>query len=423
MYTDGDGHEGGIDGTVRIPILFMVNLATDDTKRYGQYWINTFTSNVYWGYKLYNEFMWYDDQLSALDYHGALPDFYYLEGTQTLFWLSDWTQNAMWFTMKLGVLNTVHAHNGLGGFMIFKRGFLATDKAVDASDGYLLGDVDHNVFYIPPAEEKALYWGQSDLKHLENTPNYIYFAGDLSGPYLAQPDYRSNTVAHKDREIVIVKPENVVAVMDRGTSYDTAHDKIFQVYLHNQAAASGSDYRSSNGSSDLIIHSSYPSATTVTLDTYGIPRLRITTAAAQLSKCFLNLFKVTDPGGAFQAPRATATAADVAAAAFYGVTNAVDYVVAFSADPGGAPTTSPSFGISFERSHDAVRAYLANLSPNTAYYISGSTSGATGTVTVSRTESSGAIAYQSGANGFIFCEVNLGEAEQPPPPPHPVGID
>jgi hypothetical protein len=70
-----------------------------------------------------------------------------------------------------------------------------------------------------------------------------------------------------------------------------------------------------------------------------------------------------------------------------------------------------------------VRAYLANLTPSTAYYISGSTNGTTGIVTVSRTMTSGAIAYQSDAGGLLFCEVNLGEAEQPPPPPHPVGID
>jgi hypothetical protein len=161
----------------------------------------------------------------------------------------------------------------------------------------------------------------------------------------------------------------------------------------------------------------------VTLDTYGAPRLRVSTAAAQLSKSFLNLLKVTTAGGAFTAAQATASITDVSAAAFVGVNDPVDYLTAFSTDPEGDPTTASSFSISFERSHSAVRTYLANLSPNTVYYISGSTGGTTGTVTVSRTMASGATAYQSGADGFLFCEVNLGEAEQPPPPPHPVGID
>ncbi len=423
MYSDGDGAAGGIDATVRIPMLFNMALATGDTKRYGQTWINTYTTNCDWGYKLYNEFLWYDDQLSPLAYGSGLSDYYYLEGTQTLFWRSSWATDATWLALKLGVSNTDHAHNGLGNIMIFKRGFLATDKAVVTGDGMLHGDIQHSVLYIAPAEDKRLYWGESSLKYLANTSNYLYLAGNLSGCYLAQPDYRSNTVAHKEREILIVKPENAIVVMDRGTSYDTARDKIFQIYLHNQAVLSGNQYRSSNGNGDLVIHRAYPAVSTVTLDTYGAPRLQISTSAAQLSKSFLNVLKVNAPGVAFVAPQATSSSADVAAAAFVGSNDPVDYLAAFSTDPEGDPTSASSFSISFERNHSAARVYLANLSPNTAYYIGGTTSGATGVVTVSRTASGGAIAYQSDANGFLFCEVNLGEAEQPPPPPHPVGID
>jgi|WetSurMetagenome_2_1015567.scaffolds.fasta_scaffold39623_2 hypothetical protein len=422
MYSDGDGAAGGIDATVRIPVLFCMALATGDTKGYGQQWVNSYTTNCDWSYKLYNEFLWYDDQLAAIPF-SSLPDYYYLEGNQVLFWRSSWSTDGIWLALKLGTLNTDHAHNGLGNLMIYKQGFLATDKAAETGDGMAFSDLDHNVLYIAPGDDKRLYWGESALEHLASTANYLYLAGNLSGPYLAQPSYRNNTVTHKEREILIIKPENVIAVMDRGTSTDTAHDKIFQMYLHAQAVASGTDYRSSNGSADLVLHRAYPSGSTVSLDTYGAPRLRISTAAASLSKSFLNLLKVTSVGGALTAPQATSSTTDVAAAAFIGANDPVDYVAAFSTDPEGDPTTASSFSISFDRSHSVARAYLANLSPNTAYYISGTTAGATGTVTVSRTSTSGATAYQSGADGFIFCEVNLGETEQPPPPPHPVRID
>lgn len=423
MYSDGDGAVGHVDELKRIPTLFAISLATGDTQRYGQYWVDRHIPHCYWDYKLYNEFLWYDDQLAGLDYGGAMPDYYYLEGVRTLFWRDSWNQDATWLSLKLGVLNTDHAHNGLGDLTIFKNGFLATDKAADTEDGMLYGDVHHSVLYIPATDERRLYWGESSLKHLESTANYLYLAGDLSGPYLAQPAYRSNAVSHKDREILIVKPENVVAVMDRGSSFDAANDKIFQIYLHNQAAQSGTDYRSSNGSSDLVIHPAYPPAATVTLDTDGAPRLRISTGTAQLSKSFLNLLKVTGPAGAFQAPQATSSADDVAVAAFLGAVDPVDYLIAFSADPNANPSSASSFTLSFERSHSAVRAYLANLTPSTAYYISGDASGTTATVTVSRTPRTGAAAFQSDAHGFLFCEMNLGEAEQPPNPPVRVGID
>jgi hypothetical protein len=423
MYSDGDGAAGGIDATVRIPVLFTMALASDDTKGYGQNWINTCTSHCDWGYKLYNEFIWYDDQLSAVDY-GTLADYYYLPGTQTLFWRSSWSEDATWLAMKLGVLNTDHAHNGLGNIMIYKEGFLATDKAYETGDGMIYGDVHHSVLYIAPSEDKRLYWGESSREHFDSaSTNYLYLAGDLTGCYTAQPSYRSNTVAHKDREIIIIKPENVIAVMDRGTSYSTSVDKIFQMYLHNQAVLSGSDYRSSNGSSDLIIHSAYPSGATVTLDTYGAPRLQVTTSAAQLSKSFLNVLKVVDSGGEFEAPQVIASASDVAAAAFYGAADAFDCIVAFSTTSGGTPSTSTSFTLSFERSHSAARAYLANLLPSTVYYIKGSVSGTTATVAISRTSITDAVAYRSNTDGFLFCEVNLGEAEAGPDPAEPSGID
>ncbi len=424
MYSDGDGTWGTVDERKRVATLLMISLATGNEKRYGQQWVNTYIPAQFWeSYKFYNEFIWYDDQLAGLDYSGALPDYYYVAGSKVLFWRSSWNQDATWLSLKIGVLNTDHAHNGLGDLTIFKGGFLATDKAAETSDGMLTGDIHHNVLYIAPTEDRKLWWGESNLKNLSSNANYLYVAGDLSGPYLAQSTTRANTVAYKDRELLIIKPENVVAVMDRGTSFDAARDKTFQIYLHNQAVPSGGDYRSSNGSADLVIHSAYPSAVTYTLDTYGAPRLQISTAAAQLSKSFLNLLKVTSVGGAFAAPRATSSAADVAVAAFYGAADPVDYLVAFSAHPNAEPTSATSFTLGFERTHSAARAYIANLVPNTAYYVEGDVNGTAATVTVSRTQTAGAIAYQSDGHGLLFCEVNLGEAEAPPLPPPRVGID
>ena len=132
---------------------------------------------------------------------------------------------------------------------------------------------------------------------------------------------------------------------------------------------------------------------------------------------------MTSAGGSLAAPQATASASDVAAAAFYGIADPVDYLIAFSAHPNANPSASTSFTIDFTRSHSAARTYLANLAPNTAYYVSGSVNGATASVTVSRTPLAGLTPYQSDASGLLFCEVNLGEAEQPPNPPPRVGID
>ena len=151
MYSEGDGTWGVVDERRRIGALLAVSLATGNEQRYGQHWVNTYVPAGFWeSYKYYNEFIWYEDQLAGLDYRGALPDYYYIEGNQILFWRNSWNQDATWLSMKLGVLNTDHGHNGLGDITIFKNDFLATDKAAETSDGMLSGDIHHNVLYIPP---------------------------------------------------------------------------------------------------------------------------------------------------------------------------------------------------------------------------------------------------------------------------------
>jgi hypothetical protein len=423
-YIDGDGASSGeLGATVRVPILLCTALADAPFIGYCKYWLDTQTSPATNDYKLYQEFMWYPDEATASDYRGIIDTHYLCEGTRVLFWRSGWGENDTWMAFRIGILNAGHAQNGLGHFTIFNRGYLVTDKAFETQNGQEIDDVDHNVLYIAPAEaNKRLYWGASVINHYQVTSDYLYFAGDMSPIYNAQPDYRNNTVQHKDREFLLIKGEKVLAIMDRGTSFNMNVDKIWQMYFHNQAVASGSAYRSSNGNADVVVKTAYPSTAQAFFDVYGAPRMRVTTPEAAASKQFLHLLKVTSPGGAFQTTPVTVSGAAVAAGAFSASTDALDYLIAFSADPSGTPPAT-TYNLTFTRLHSEIAGYIANLSPNTVYYIGGSTAGATGTVTVSRTMISGAVAHQSDADGFIFCKVNLGEAEQPPPPPHPVGID
>lgn len=417
-YSEGDAAAGGIGEPTRSALMIAQALADDNAKRYGQHWIESYTVPCIWDFKQFQEFIWYDDQLEPLDYSGLLPDYYYLEGTQTLFWRDGWGADATWMAFKIGVLNTDHAHNGLGNFLIFKEGFLATDKAVELTQTTLHHDRDHNCLYIPQTSGSyaggPLYWGASVVEHMQSTGSFLYFAGDMSDPYLSQPDYRNNTIEHKEREFFLIKDEKVLAIMDRGTSYN--QDKIFQVYLHNQASPSRDYHVSSNGNSQLIIKTGYPQNTTTTLTVDDLPLLQATTDGHADTKTFLHLLKVTDPGVELQSSYVTASEGAFAAAAFRGDQLDRDYLIAFSNDPEGDTPAVNTFSLSFAYFTMTVIGHVMNLNPNSTYYVSTTAENSIVTFTISTDPIGDGEVCTTNDDGVLFFIGYPGEEPQPPPP-------
>ncbi len=423
-YADGDGAVWGtLDATVRVPILLASSLADDETKRFAQFFLSRHTSYCRRDYKLYNEFIWYDDTLPESDYRGLIPDTYLAEGSQVLFWREGWSESDCWMAFRIGVLNTDHAHNGLGNFIIYKNGYLATDKAAELQESMWYSDIHHNVLYIPPAEDKKLYWGASKIEHLESTSEYLYFAGDMTDVYTAQPDYRNNTVAHKEREFFLLKQEKLLFIMDRGESFDPGVDKVFQIYLHNAAIQDGTFYRTSNGSNDLLIRTAYPGSAVVTLDEYGMPRFRVTTPDLAPGKTFLHVLKVVDPGENLYTADVSVDGADVAATLVRSVQQQLDYLAAFSNDINGDPQGAQSYSLTFDRFNNRVKIFIMNNEPNATYYISYSSQGSRTMVALSRTSQDGSYLVTSNSEGIILADINLSGEEQPVAPPSGVRID
>ncbi len=417
-YIDGDGaSRGDIGPATRVPILLCTALASDQYAGYGKYWLDAHTTRATYDYKLYHEFMWYPEEAAAVDYRGTIGKQYFCEGSQVLFWRSGWSENDTWMAFRIGLLNTGHAHNGLGHFIIYDSGYLVADKALETNNGMDIGDVNHNVLYIAPVEDKRLYWGSSEIVHYEVTPDYVYLAGDMSPVYNAQPDYRNNTVEVKEREFFILKEEDVLLVMDRGKSFNTSVDKTFQLYLRNQAAASGDDYIVANGNSNLIIHTAYPDDAYAEFDTYGTPRMRVKTSASEQEKTFLHIFKVTDPGGSLQTSAVDVSDADMIGSAFVGTTSASDFMVMFSNDINGGPVTDNTITASFRGFGNYIIAYVLNLEPNTNYYYSDTHAGSLIELVISRNDIGADGPVMSSGNGVLILGIQPGENPAPPLPP------
>lgn len=412
---------------VRVPVLMMVHLSDSEWKNYGQYWLNNNADQDYYDYKLYNEFIWYDEQLGQVDYRTALADsnYYYLSGTQYLFYRSGWGTGDLWAAFRAGVNNTDHGLNGFGNFILYKDGYLATDKAPELDDRFLESDVHHNCLYIPLENDRKMFWGASTVKHHKETGSYYYFAADLSGPYLAQPDYRDNVVEHKEREFFFLHDEEALVVMDRGRSTDEGRQKYFQVYTHTAAVPDGNDYRMTNGSNDMVIHTAWPQGSEVIreVDTYGMPRFRAYDPSPDRTETFLHLMKVADAGGDFVTLPVTDGAPDLMVGAAFGSDiPLLGYLVACSnAIDGAVPAGDVSFTI--PRQWSTLRLYATNLQPDTPYYVSLAQTETTETIGISESYSASALRAVTNDAGVLFAQIPLGEAPAPLPVPESKTID
>ncbi|MBD3178781.1 MAG: hypothetical protein GF417_03850 [Candidatus Latescibacteria bacterium] len=419
-YADGDGASwGGIGATTRVPILLCTELADAQHTSYSKYWLDSYTTRSTVDYKLYHEFMWYPEEASAADYRGEVDLHYLCEGSQVLFWRSGWGTDDTWMAFRIGLLNTAHALNGLGHFIIYDEGYLVTDKAAETGRSMDVGDVHHNVLFIPPPEEKKLYWGASEIEHYEVTSNYLYLAGDMSPVYNAQPDYRHNTVDVKEREFFLIKDEKVLLVMDRGRSFDSSVDKTFQLYLHEQPTSSDDDYIVDNGNTELIIHTAYPDNVNTGFDEYGTPRMRVTTSASELSKTFLHLFKLSESGEFLQNSDVNVSGADMIGTAFVGNTLDSDFMVMFSNNITGGPVTDDPVTADFAGFGNYILAYVLNMQPNTDYYYSDTHVDSSIELVISTSDLGAEGPVTSSPEGVLILGIQPGE--NPAPPPAPTG--
>jgi hypothetical protein len=404
---EGDGALGSLTSALRAAVIMALELATPDRAGHGQQWLGEFTTPSTDAHRLYEEFIWYDEARAAVDYAPAYGESWLARGARTLVWRDGWGADALWIAVRIGILNTAGAHNGLGAITVYRSGDLVADPAVAMGDATLDGDLDHSVLYVPPADpsdEGRLFWGAPEIEHCVSSPAYLYLAGDMTDAYVSQPVDRDNTVARKQREVLVVGGEGVVLVMDRAESLDPADDKIFQLYLGGDPVASGADHVLGTGGADLTIRTVYPEDVVAAVEDVGIPRLRVSTPDAAAAKSFLHLLRVTDHGADPGLLPVAVTGGEVAAAAFAAADGSAEGVVAFSLDPEGDPPAAESFVLAFDHAGGLVRVYLVDLEPGATYYADHALAGATLELTVSTTPLTSGTSHAASADGVVSFE-------------------
>jgi hypothetical protein len=408
-HAEGDGALGTLGPATRIPVLMAMALSDAATRGHGQFWVDEATTPTTTAtpYRLFSEFIWYDEDQVPVDYTPTIGNSLWTEGTQTLLWRSGWGDDALWITMRIGLLGTDHAHNGLGHFTVYRNGWLVADRGIEDEDGSLHGDVHHNVLYIPPADtsdEGRLYWSASTIEHISVNMAYAYLAGDMSDVYAAQPSSRSNTVSHKERELFLVSGAQTLFVMDRGASFDAAHDKIFQLHFASDPVATSAGHRVSGTGVDLVVHTAHPAGATGAVETAEGHRLRVTTTDSTQAKSFLHVLRVVDSGADALLVPVTSSEAEVLAVAAGSDDGSADTVVTFSDDPEGDPPGATSWTLSFDLTGTLVRCFFLDLDPATTYYVVHALTGSALDVTVSTTDPGSATSHTPNEHGILSFE-------------------
>jgi hypothetical protein len=408
-HAEGDAALGIMGASLRVAVLLAVSLSDLAKARHGQHWLDTHSAAVgpSASHRLHAEFIWYDDMLDTEDYTTVVGDHWFARGAQVLFWRSGWTSTDLWAAMRVGVLGTDHAHNGLGHLEIWSGGDpLVADRSALESDPTLHQDLAHSVLYVPPADEGAeprFLEGASVVEHYVANPAYIYLAGDMTPVYEALGT--ESTVAHKERELFLVVQESTLAVMDRATSVEADTDKVFQLWTAAEATASGTDHLLSTTGADLWIHTAHPAGAVATVETVDSPRIRVATADVSVDRTFLHLLRAVDPGNPSGVFEVTPSVDEVAAAGFTG--ESADNLVIFSTDPEGDPHTAASYTLTFDHASALVRVFMLDMEPGATYYTEHLLTEPTVVLTVADTDPGAGSARTSSTEGILSFEFTL----------------
>jgi hypothetical protein len=222
----------------------------------------------------------------------TFPLAHHAAGIGKVYARSDWTDNATWFRFDCGDYWVGHQHFEVGNFEIFQHEPLATesgeyhDWASDHAMNWLIRTVAHNSILVHQPDEKwtmmrdggrlkyandggqAKKWEwtvdtleqwkqkreqfeRGDIVAYQNTPAYLYVAGDCTAAYA--PSKLSSWV----RQIVYLRPGTFV-IFDRVISTKPEFEKTWLLHCHNEPSMQNQTASITNGKGQLMVQTLLP---------------------------------------------------------------------------------------------------------------------------------------------------------------------
>jgi hypothetical protein len=262
MYPGGDqARESGawLTDPDRTAALVAQSYLDPTTAGYGKWWLDHITPNpdVYRESK-WEEFLWYREDLPALDYTQTLSTGYLAQGSGWMTSRSGWDKEATQVFMMAGPMLESHQDRDENGFLIYRGDWLAATAKLNSQSG-LVPQASLNNSLTIGGQEQA--WGPPPAKvlHYADTPQYAYFAGDASQAY----DTANQKRLHEfRRELLFLKPSRII-VFDRVSAPDVKLLKQWHLNTLNEPTVNGNHYQASAGGSRLFGTSVLPGNGTV----------------------------------------------------------------------------------------------------------------------------------------------------------------
>lgn len=251
MFGEGKTGGGNLLGPEASAMVVSAALCSDaDTAGLAKWWLATmpmYSVTETYGYRLSNYVLFWDDDITevsdftaAQTYYASGPQYLFIRGAGEPF---DNSSDGMLLTFRGGISGEDHCHPGYGNITWYKGGFGIADPALLEDDGAqsYINDYYHNTTAVDTCSAGYITWraklfwdGISTLEHTATeSGEYVYYAFDFSKGYLAMPDYKCNTVKHREREFLYVVDDTLLFLFDRVASYSTRRcvvDSVFYIY-------------------------------------------------------------------------------------------------------------------------------------------------------------------------------------------------
>ncbi len=235
--------------------LSVLPLVTD-TRLHGQikYWLDHIDPNTStWTDVAPWEFLYYEDNVAAVDYTTDTPTAYLAPGPGLLVARSNWTSSATYFGIWSGPLQESHQSRDVNGFLIYKGGWLIgnaniwSHSGIEADTRYqnnLTFGANDQSWQIPDAS-----WPQEAgrVLNVESGTDYTYFAGTAAQAYVADRAHEGvAVVTDAVRKFLYIASADTFIVYDRFATVDPALPRQWRLQSERAPVINGRQYTIAN---------------------------------------------------------------------------------------------------------------------------------------------------------------------------------
>jgi uncharacterized protein DUF4962 len=239
---------------------FLVALSHLDgtTAGYAKWWLDHIAPDRNrWAFTRWEEFLWYREGVTPVDYTQALSTAYLAPGAGWMTSRSGWDRDAVQVCMVCGPTTASHQDRAQNGFMIFRGDWLAGAARLNSHSG-LYADAAYNNSLTIGGYSQGFQKSARPL-HFADTPRYAYFAGDASDVYDTPV---LNLLRTFRRELFFLKPA-ITIVLDRVDGLNPTLVKEWHLNTLKEPVIDGHQYQTTVGGATLFGRTLVPMEATV----------------------------------------------------------------------------------------------------------------------------------------------------------------